>query len=312
MKMRLLAVAALLAAVLAGPAGAAEPVFPPGATAGLVPPAGMSPVPNVAAFQDSQKRARILIIDLPREAYGVLEREMSEESLAAKGLKEVARQAPRLASGPAFLVSGRQTAGAETLSKWILVARGAATTAMVTAEVPEASAETYPPAAIQAALLSLAFRAPQPMEQQLAKLPFTLSDLAGFTPVRTLGGSALYLSAGTGDDNGAKEALMVIGRAGGVPESDKMELFARRLLGSLPTTKALKVDRSEPLRVRGLPGYEIRATATDIATGTPVKVVQWLRVERGSYVRVVAVTPEAEFDALMPRLRAVRDGIDLK
>ena len=183
---------------------------------------------------------------------------------------------------------------------------------MVTAEVPEASADAYPAAAIRTALLSLAFKAPRPIEPLLAALPFQVGDLAGFKPVRTLGSTALYLSAGTGDDNGAKEALIVIGRAGGIPESDKMELFARRLLGSLPTVKKVQVDRSEPLRVRGVPGHEIRASATDAATGAPVKVVQWLRVERGSYVRVVAVTPEAEFDALMPRLRAVRDGIELK
>ena len=310
--MRLIVAAAFAAALLAGPAGAAEPVFPPGAAAGLVPPAGMAAVPNVAAFQDKEKRARILIIDLPREAFGVLEREMSDDSLTAKGLRDIKRETPALAAGPAFLVSGRQGAGAETIGKWILVARGGASTAMVTAEVPEASMEAYPPAAIRTALLSLAFRAPRPLEQQVAALPFTVGDLAGFKPVRTLGGTALYLSAGTGDDNGAKEALMVIGRAGGVPDSDKMELFARRLLGSLPTVKALKVDRAEPLRVRGVPGHEIRATATDVATGTEVKVVQWLRVERGSYVRVVAVTPASEFDALMPRLRAVRDGIELK
>jgi hypothetical protein len=272
----------------------------------------MSQVPNMAAFQDSQKRARILIIDLPREAYGVLERDMSEASLAAKGLKDIKRETPALASGPAFLVSGQQVSGTETFSKWILVARGTTSTAMVSAEVPQASTETYPPTAIRDALLSLAFKAPRPLDQQLAGLPFQITELAGFKPVRTLGGTALYLSAGSGDDNGAKEALMVIGRAGGVPESDKMDLFARRLLSSLPTVKAVKVERSEPLRVRGVPGHETRASATDAATGAPVKVVQWLRVERGSYVRVVAVTPEAEFDALMPRLRAVRDGVELK
>jgi hypothetical protein len=309
--MRPLAVAALLAALVAEPAGAAGPVFPPGAAAGLVPPAGMSVVPGVSAFQDREKRARILIIDLPREAYGVLEREMTGESLAAKGLTEMTRETPALASGPAFLVSGRQTAGTESIGKWILVARGAVSTAMVTAEVPAASAEAYPPPAIRSALLSLAFKAPPPIGQQLDALPFAVGDLGGFKPVRTLG-TALYLSAGTGDDNGAKEALVVIGRAGGVPDSDKMDLFARRLLSSLPTVKTLRVERSEPLRVRGMPGHEIRASAADAATGAPVKVVQWLRVERGSYVRVVAVTPEAEFDALMPRLRAVRDGIEIK
>lgn len=309
--MRPLVVAALLAALVAEPAGAAEPVFPAGAAAGLVPPAGMSVVPGITAFQDKDKRARILIIELPREAFAVLEREMTSESLSAKGLTEMTREAPALASGSALLVSGRQTAGTEAVAKWILVARGAASTAMVTAEVPAASAEAYPPAAIRNALLSLTFKAPPPIGQLVAALPFTMGDLAGFKPVRTLG-TALYLSTGSGDDNGAKEALMVIGRAGGVPDSDKMDLFARRLLGALPTVKMLKVERSEPLRVRGVPGHEIRASATDAATGAPVKVVQWLRVERGSYVRVVAVTPEAEFDALMPRLRAVRDGIELK
>lgn len=310
--MRLIAVAALLSAVLAGPAGAAEPVFPAGAVSGLVPPAGMTVVPGMSAFQDGQKRARILLVDLPREAFGVLEREMSEESLAAKGLQDVTRETPALASGPALLLSGRQAAGAEPFAKWILVARGAASAVMVTAEVPAASAEAYPPEAMRGALLSLAFKAPPPIEQQLAALPFRVGDLAGFNPVRTLGGTTLYLSAGNGDDNGAKETLIVIGRAGGVPDGTQLDLFARRLFGALPTVKKVRIERSEPLRVRGVPGHEIRASGTDTATGLPVRIVQWLRIERGSYVRFVAMTPDGEFDALTPRLRAVRDGIDVR
>ncbi|ALK10703.1 hypothetical protein [Blastochloris viridis] len=308
--MRPLAVAALVA-VFAGPAAAAGPVFPPGTAAGLVPPAGMTQVPGIAAFQDSQKRARILIIDLPREAYGVLTQEMTDESLTAKGLTEVTRATSTLANGPALLLSGRQSVGAETVNKWILIARGPMSAVMATAEVPTANGEAYPVEAMREALLSLVFRTPAPIEQQVAALPFQVGELAGFKPVRTLGGTTLYLSAGSGDDNGGKETLIVVGRAGGVPDSEKMDMFARRLVGGMPTVKKLRVDRSEPQRVRGVPGHEIRASGVDAATGNPVKLVQWIRVERGSYVRVVAVTPEAEFDAVMPRLRALRDGIEL-
>jgi len=40
--------------------------------------------------------------------------------------------------------------------------------------------------------------------------------------------------------------------------------------------------------------------------------VQWLRFGGGGFMRIVAVSPAAEWDTLFPRFRALRDGIDNK
>ncbi len=65
------------------------------------------------------------------------------------------------------------------------------------------------------------------------------------------------------------------------------------------------------MRVKGMPGNEIRATGKD-ADGAPISIVQWLRFGGGGFMRIVGVSPTAEWDTLFPRFRALRDGIDNK
>jgi hypothetical protein len=65
------------------------------------------------------------------------------------------------------------------------------------------------------------------------------------------------------------------------------------------------------MRISGLPGYEIRATAKSLG-GEPLSIVQWVRFGGGGFMRIVAVARTDVWNDQFTRFRAVRDGIDFK
>jgi hypothetical protein len=174
--------------------------------------------------------------------------------------------------------------------------------------VPEGQDAAYPDAKVRAALSTLAFRSAR---DQVAALPYTLNDLAGFRVVRTLGGSTVILTDGPNNVvDGAEQPYFVVSVAGGAPRDDERGRFAVRALAGLPGLKDLQVERAEPLRIANHTGYEVMAKGVDARTGTPVKVIQWMRFGTTGHMRMVGVTPLDSFPELYPRLRAIRDGVE--
>jgi hypothetical protein len=66
------------------------------------------------------------------------------------------------------------------------------------------------------------------------------------------------------------------------------------------------------MRIGNRPGYEVRATAKG-AGGKPITLVQWLRFGGAdTFLRIVGVVDKDRWDALFPRFRAVRDGVEVR
>lgn len=305
-----LAFAAVLVAVSAAlsSAAAAEVEFPRGSIIGMVPPDGMSEGRTFAGFEDREKGAAVLLVDMPAEAFPQLEASFTDAALAEKGIKVQRRENFPVAGAKGILVTGTQAAGAVTLRKWVLLAGNDMLTALVTVQVPEGQDAAYPDAKVRAALSTLAFRSAR---DQVAALPYTLNDLAGFRVVRTLGGSTVILTDGPNNVvDGAEQPYFVVSVAGGSPRDDERGRFAVRALAGLPGLKDLQVERAEPLRIANHTGYEVMAKGVDARTGTPVKVIQWMRFGTTGHMRMVGVTPLDSFPELYPRLRAIRDGVE--
>lgn len=311
-----------MAAIVAGgllvmaafPAQAADPVFPPASRIGLVPPDGFVVSKEFTGFEDRPRKAAILIVELPAEAYAEIAKGATADILKAGGAAVESSEPFSLGSGPAFLVIGRQSAEGMTVRKWVLVASTPDLTAAVTIQVPDPEKDTYPDAAVRAALATVTVRAHVPAEEQLAALPFTLRDLAGFRPVRALIGSAALLTEGPKDViELAEQPLMLIAVAPGAPsEPGDRDRFARTVFGGTPGIKDIRLVRAEPQRIGGQPGHEIVANAKDMKTDTDITLVQWLRFGAGGHMRMVGVARKDAWESIFPRFRAVRDGIDPK
>lgn len=303
---------ALIAAGLTAAAAWADPVYPPGHRIGLEPPAGMSPAMQFSGFEDTAREAKIGMLDLPPGAYENIE--SSAFAAEQPGMTDVKRELFAFGSGIGFLFTGRGQQNGVTVHKWFLLARAVHEpvmnlTALVSVEVPEAALAVYTDAVVRKALASVTFRA-TPIEEQLSLMPFKLNDFAGFRVVEALPTGGVVLTEGPSQDINRQPYVIVSVGSGGPAEPADRGRFARDLLSQAPL-RDFAVRSAEAMRIGGLPGHEIRATARNIA-GEPITLVQWVRFGGGGFLRVVAVTREDTWDAMFPRFRAVRDGIEPK
>ncbi len=304
--------AVICAAFIAlGPALAADPVFPKGMRIGLTPPDGLKPSVRFPGFEDPDRKVTIAILQLPLTAYEEIERSIFAKNQA--GLTDVKRESFPFQSGIGFLITGHGQENGVGVRKWFLAATGIGPqfgdlAMLIKAEVPDAAGTVYSDAAIRKALASVTFRSP-PVEEQLSVLPFKLKDLAGFRMMRVVPNDGAILIDGPSQDM-VTNPYMIISLARGGPENpDDRARFARELMTSAPL-RDLAVTFAESMRIDGRPGYEVRATATGY-DGKPLALVQWLRFNGGSFLRVIGAVHKENWDQFFPRFRAVRDGIDL-
>ena len=292
---------ALLASAAPGPAHAAEPVFPPAGSLGLVPPPGMTPSEKFAGFEH-RSGASIVLVEMPPEAWAQINGRFTPEALAATGFRvKGGSEALPVAGGEGFVLRGRQGANGLTYAKWVAVVRGGAGTGLVTVQVPESAAEQVPEAAVEAALRTVAFRAPGSVADQIAALPYTVGDMAGFRPVRTLMGNALLLTDGPKDIDPEGSQTMVIvapslGRA--AVGAGQESAFARKALGTLREVRDLTVTDEERSTRGGAVVLRLRGSGADARSGRPVAVTQTILFEGPGYVRVLGLTSADRPDAL--------------
>jgi hypothetical protein len=300
----------LTTALVAAPAFADETQFPKGFRVGLVPPAGLVLSGNFVGFEDSERKVTIGLFEFPAQAYYGIEAMIFRESASLQIVVDRRELLP-LAGGMGVLVSGHGEIEGLPYRKWLLVTSGPDITAVVRAQAPDDSKETYPDAAMRASLASVALR-PPPLDEQLSLLPFQLDELAGFRVMRVLPEGAIVLTDGPRDDQAVEQPHLIASvSSGGPDQSGDRATFAQRLLTATPGFIDMRLTGSEPMRISGRPGHEVRAEARDAVTGAQVQMIQWLRFGSGGFLRIVGFATKARWAEAYPRFRAVRDGIEL-
>jgi hypothetical protein len=303
---------ACLSLCLSVAAAAAQPVFPPGSRLGLTPPKGMEVSKRFTGFEDPGK-ASITLVELPAEAYAKLVEGFSKEVLEKQGVTVKAYEQLKVAGQPALYVAGEQ-AGNAKLRRWVLAINEPSVTAMIVAQ-SAGSEQGYGEDEMRAALTSVALRAPRPVEEQMAPLPFKLGERAGFRPVRVLSGNALLLTEGPQDViKDVEQPILVISNAAGpVPPTDEArERLSKAALGSNQTLKEFAIERSQSFRQGGVDWHEIVARAKDATSNEPVVVMQTIRFAPGTTLRMMGIAREDKRGALLPRFRSVIDSVTLK
>lgn len=302
---------AAVAPPTASPAASA-PVFPPGASVGLVPPPGMVPAAAFAGFQDPAGGASIVVTSLPAEAYPALSGIPDEAWTRRQGIRIAGRQDWPLPGAQAVLLRGTQEAGGLRVRKWVLVAGTPETTALVTVQVPEASS-AYPDPVIEAALSSVALRAAPGLEEQVAALPFTVRERAGFRVSRTLSGTGLILTEGPLDTVPDAEQPVVVVAFSALPVPDtpeRRDALARRTLSGVAGLRDVSMERFETPARTGGPLYVAEATAEDARSGGGRYLVQTLRFVPGGALHAVGIARAESRAALAPRLRAIAGSVE--
>ena len=305
---------ALAAIVLAAaPALAADPMFPLNSRIGLVPPAGFAPSTRFAGFENPTASAAIVIAEMPGEAYVELEKAFTDEALKARGMTITLREPMTFKDGRGILVLGPKVTDGVKRHEALLLAGVSGLTALVSVQMIEASHATITDAVVREALKTLAVRQ-VPDSEMLGVLPYKLGNLAGFRVVRTAQNGTAILTQGPNDSvTDVEQPFLLIGIAGGeAPKPEDRDAFARRLFSVAPGIKDIKITRAEPLRIGQMPGYEIVAEAKDARSGTDVNTVQWLRFGQAGHLQMFAIARRTAWNDVFPRLRSIRDGIELR
>jgi hypothetical protein len=302
---------ALALSASTAPVTAAEVIYPVASRIGLVPPAGMTASNGFVGFEDRANNVFVRLVTLPADAFATIDKTMTNDALRKQGMAVARRETVALPGGKGLLVVARQEAAAIKLQKWLLIAPIDDLTALVSFELPVASAKNYPPAVVRKALLSVTARPTVPDAEQLTLVPFKVTVTAGLRLVRVVPGVAVQFTDGPKDslEDVDQPHLVIAVSPGGPRTAEERSQFARHSFTGLPPLKDLRLSSAEPMRIGGQPGYEIRAEAKDPKTGEEVEIVQWLRFGSGAYLRLLGLAPRKDWVQTFTRFRAVRDGL---
>src|SRR5262249_14972028 len=200
-------------------------------------------------------RSSIVMATLPPQAYAELEASIATEALKKQGITEDKREAVTLANGKAVLVMGNEQEDGRKFRKWMLLGQLPEGVALVAVLVPEQALRTFSDAVIRASLLTLAVRAAVPLDEQIALMPFKLTDLSVLRPVRVLGNTGVVLTEGARDTPTISDQpifAVMIGQGGPEQAGDRPH-FARSLFTGLGDVKDVRIvnGNGEMLRLGG-------------------------------------------------------------
>ena len=306
--LRLMFAVALLATACCSSAFAGDPVFPPGIRVGVTPLVGLSRAKSFVGFETEDQSVKVLMAELPAEAYGEVASAFKANPAGAGGVKP---ESIETSAGVAYYTAENAKDGATSVRRYSMILSGGTFSGYVAVQVPENASKIYTDEAIRQMFTSAAIRKEVPVDEQLGLMPFKVGELGEFKNVRTLAlGAAIILA--DGDEKTGFEAapFMVIGIVGGAPATpEDRGRFAQQAATTIPGVRDARITMSEPMRIDGMAGYETRIDATSGKDNTAVTVVQWLRFGGPNALRIIGSAPRDEWTKAFPRFRAVRDGI---
>jgi hypothetical protein len=308
---RLISPVALLIAAFClanGPAVAADPVFPPGMRVGLTPLVGLVRAKNFVGFETEDQSVKVLVTELPAEAYGEV---MSAFKANPEGSGGIKPESIETSAGLAYYTIETAKVGADSVRRYSMILPGGTFSGYVAVQVPENAGKIYTDDAVRQMFASAAIRKEVPTDEQLGLLPFKVGNLGDFKTVRTLApGGAVVLADGDEAKGFELAPFMVIGLIGSTPaQPEDRGRFAQQAATTIPGVRDARITVSDPMRIDGTPGYETRIDGTSGKDNTPVTVVQWLKFGGASTLRIIGSAPRDAWSQAFPRFRAVRDGI---
>jgi len=314
---RLIAALGLLgASLIARPAWAGEPVFPPSSRFGFEVPPDLAPSRRFTGFDRIGGGATVSVVELPANAFAELVQNFTDEALKAQGFTVRTRERVTVAGdADALLFEGDQPApegsGAPTVRKWLLLVGTADVTGIV---IAQATPEAMTDETARAMLTSVRIRPALSLDRQVDALPFRIADTAGFRPVRVLAGNSVLMTRGPEDQvQNLEQPILVLAQAVQQPPTqEQRDGFARAALYSNQTMKDFTIERSQSYRQNGVDWHEIVARAVDVPSNVPVVVSQTIRFNPDGYVRAVGVTRADQREATLPLFRQVADSVQVK
>jgi hypothetical protein len=290
------------------PAFAADPVYPPGVRLGMTPLVGLVPATKFAGFQTDDEGVKVLVAELPAEAFGEVAGAFKANPGGTGGIKP---ETIETSAGLAYYTVEDAKDATGPVRRYSMILSGGTFSGYVAVQVPDNAAKIYNNEAIRKMFASAVIRKEVPVQEQLGLMPFNTTELSNFKNVRNIGSGAALVLADRDEGTGLETApFMVIGLMAATPQSpEDRGRFAQQSATTIPGIRDARLTMSEPVRINGVAGFETRIDATSGKDNTPVTVVQWLRYGSNNTLRIIGSAPRDQWQSALTRFRAVRDGI---
>ena len=282
----------------------------------MTPLVGLGKAKSFIGFETEDQGVKVLVTDLPVEAYGEVANAFKANPGGTGGIKP---ESIETAAGLAYYTAENAKEntkdggkdGGTNVRRYSMILPGPTFSGYVAVQVPENASKIYTDDAIRQMFASAMIRNVVPIDEQLGLLPFKMNELSDFKNVRTLApGAALILADGDEKSGFEVAPFMIIGLVGSAPgQPDDRGRFAQQMATTIPGVRDGRITMSEPVRIDGQPGFETRIDATSGKDNTPVTIVQWLRFGPQSSLRIIGSSPRDDWAKAFTRFRAVRDGI---
>ncbi|MHC2771952.1 hypothetical protein ACVIM7_001419 [Bradyrhizobium liaoningense] len=229
---RPLAALALLA-VTVFPALAADAVFPPGLRLGMVPLIGLSTAKTFPGFESEDGSVKVLVTELPPAAYGEVVSAFNSNPAGTNGVTQDKIETP---AGLAYFTTESGKAGDTPVKRYSMIVPGAGFSGYVAVQIPENATKIYTDEAVRQMFASTVTRRQVSAEEQIALMPFKITDLANFKDIRTLApGSSIILADGDESTGYESKPFMILGVIGATPQqADDRARFAQEAALQIP------------------------------------------------------------------------------
>jgi hypothetical protein len=274
----------------------------------MTPLVGLVRAKSFIGFETEDQGVKVLVTDLPVEAYGEVANAFKANPGGTGGIKP---ESIETAAGLGYYTVENARDASGSVRRYSMIVPGNTFSGYIAVQVPENASKIYTDDAVRQMFASTVVRKEVPLDEQLGLLPFKISDLGDFKNVRTLAPGAAVVVADGDETTGFESApFMIIGLIGTMPTTpEDRGRFAQQIATTIPGVRDGRITMSEPIRIDGQAGYETRIEATSGKDNTPVTIVQWLRFGGQSSLRVIGSSPRDQWAKAFPRFRAVRDGI---
>ena len=292
-------------------AAVAAPVFPPASRIGIAPPKGMVLSGKFPGFEDEKAEAAIFLTELSRESYDGASGTLTAEALAQQGIKIIRRDAPKEGEKKRLIVRGEQSANGKSFERWFMVDGESDITVLVAVQLPKAATRTYTEKTIRDALATLSVRPKLSQEELLSAMPFKLGELSGFRISRVMAGSSAVLTDGDKDaPEPHEQPVVIIARAPiAPPPEENRDPYARRVFAETRAAGQLVIERAGPVKLGENSGHEIIAAGRDPDSKQDLFAMQSFRFGKDNFIRILAIGPARDREALEKRFSAIRDSI---
>ena len=169
----------------------------------------------------------MLLTELPSDAYSEVKTAFKPDAAGPAGIKP--RDARNAAAGTAYYTVETAKDGANTVRRYSMMLSGGTFSGYVAVQIPENATKIYTDDAVRQMFASAAIRKEVPVDEQLALLPFRITELSNFKNVRTLAPGAAVVLADGDESTGFEPApFMMIGIMGTTPPNpDDRARFAQ-------------------------------------------------------------------------------------